>query len=113
MYTDGSKNKRGVGAGICYMRDDEVLVRENIGLPAKSNIFQAELRVIQLACDVLSNHPIYGGTSLIELIIFSDSLSSLQALASTEIKNSIVKETHELLNNLGSRTELELQTFTH
>ena len=66
MYTDGSKNKRGVGAGICYMRDDEVLVEENIGLPAKSNIFQAELRAIQLACDVLSNHPIYGGTSLIE-----------------------------------------------
>ena len=22
MYTDGSKNKRGVGAGICYMRDN-------------------------------------------------------------------------------------------
>ena len=68
------------------MRDDEVLVRENIGLPAKSNVFQAELRAIQLACDVLSNHPIYGGTSLIELTILSNSLSSLQALASTEIK---------------------------
>ena len=44
MYTDGSKNKNGVGAGLCYMRDDEVLVRENIGLPAKANIFQAELK---------------------------------------------------------------------
>ena len=32
-----------------------------------------------------------------ELIIFSDSLSSLQALVSTEIKNSVVKETHDLL----------------
>ena len=39
MYTDGSKTKNGVGAGLCYMRDDEVLIRENIGLPSKSNIF--------------------------------------------------------------------------
>ena len=43
MYTDGSKNRNGVGASFCYMRDDEVLVRENIGLPAKTNIFQAEV----------------------------------------------------------------------
>ena len=109
MYTDGSKNKNGVGAGLCYMRDDEVLVRENIGLPAKANIFQAELKAIQLACEVLDNHPIYGGRKPIELIIFSDSLSSLQALESTEIKNSVVKETHELLNELGARTKLQLK----
>ena len=36
MYTDGSKTKNGVGAGICYMRDDEVLIRENIGLPRQT-----------------------------------------------------------------------------
>ena len=91
------------------MWDDEVLLTENIGLPAKSNIFQAELRALQLACDMLSNHPIYNGMSLIDLTIFSYSLSSLQALASTEIKNLIVKETHELLNNLCSCTEKELR----
>ena len=26
MYTDGSKAKNNVGAGLCYMRDDEVLL---------------------------------------------------------------------------------------
>ena len=40
MYTDGSKTKNGVGAGICDMREDEVLFRGNIGLPPKANIFQ-------------------------------------------------------------------------
>ena len=44
-----------------------------------------------------------------ELIIFSDSLSSLQALAATEVKNSVVKETHDLLNDLGKRTKLDLR----
>ena len=107
MYTDGSKTKHGVGAGLCYMRDDEVLIRDNIGLSPKANIFQAELKAIQLTCDVLDSHPIYGVPSL-ELIIFSDSLSSLQALASSEIKNKVVKETHDKLNELGARTKLEL-----
>ena len=90
------------------MRDDEVLIRDNIGLPPKTNIFQAELKAIQLACETLYSHPIYGGRKPIELIIFSDSLSSLQALASTEIKNKVVKETHDMLNDLGSMTQLEL-----
>ena len=108
MYTDGSKMKNGVGAGICYMRDDEVLLRDNIGLPPKANIFQAELKAIQLACDILQTHEIFAGTGKPELIIFSDSLSSLQALASTEIKNSIVKETHDMLNEIGRYRQLEL-----
>ena len=41
-----------------------------------------------------------------ELIIFSDSLSSLQALASTEIKNKVVRDTHDMLNDLGYNVEL-------
>ena len=45
------------------MRDNEVLVRDNVGLPEKTNIFYAELRAIQLACEVLSDHPIFGNTS--------------------------------------------------
>ena len=107
MYTDGSKNKTGVGAGICYMRDEEVLIRDNIGLPTKANIFQAELKAIKLACDTLFTHPIYG--SPYELIIFSDSLSSLQALAAPDFNNKVVLDTFETLNELGRSTRLDLR----
>ena len=103
LYTDGSKSKYSVGAGLCYMRDNEVLVRESIGLSTKTITFPAELRATQLAWEVLSAHHIFGNFSKpIELIIFSNSLSSLQALALTEIKKtSAIKKTHDLLNNLG------------
>ena len=107
MYTDGSKNKHGVGAGICYMRDEEILIRDNIGLPPRANIFQAELKAIELACETLFTHPIY--SSPYELVIFSDSLSSLQALAAPDIKNKIVLDTLEALNDLGRVTRLELR----
>ena len=53
---------------------------------------------IQLACKTLQTHPIY--SKPMELIIFSDSLSSLQALASTEIKNKVVRDTHDLGYNV-------------
>ena len=89
------------------MLDEEVLIRDNIGLPPNANIFQAELKAIQLACDTLFTHPIYG--SPYQLIIFSDSLSSLQALEATEIKNQVVLDTFNALNDLGRSTRLELR----
>ena len=64
---------------------------------------------IQLACITLDRHPIFGNHSPMELIIFSDSLSSIQALSKTEINNKIVLDTLEALNALGKRTRLMLK----
>ena len=57
-YSRSFATKNGVGAGICYMRDEEVLIRDNIGLTPKANIFQAALKAIELACETLYTHPI-------------------------------------------------------
>ena len=35
MYTDGSE-KNGAGTRFCSMRDEDILIRDNIGLPTKA-----------------------------------------------------------------------------
>ncbi len=84
IYTDGSKDGNTVGcAAICGAT--EILCR----LPDYSSIFSAEIRAILLALDLFQ----YFDSS--NCIIFSDSLSSLQAIKTCKYDNVLVQQVAE------------------
>ncbi|MEN8173077.1 MAG: reverse transcriptase domain-containing protein [Chloroflexota bacterium] len=89
IYTDGSKSGDRVGAAAVI--DNSI---KHVRLPDKSSIFTAELTAIQIALnhidDAISN----------DFIIFSDSISSLQALQNMQPRNPLVMLTLQNYNNL-------------
>ena len=79
IFTDGSKAGDAVAAAAVY-NDNELTSR----LPDKCSIFSAELRAIDLALDHIEN------SEHQHFIIFSDSLSSLQALENQKLENPTI-----------------------
>jgi ribonuclease HI len=79
IYTDGSKIGETVGcAAIC---EGHV---KNIRLPDKCNIYTAELHAIRMALDIIRR------SRQTSFVIYSDSLSSLQAIQHFLIENEII-----------------------
>ncbi|GBN21118.1 hypothetical protein AVEN_3278-1 [Araneus ventricosus] len=95
-FTDGSKNKEGTGSAFCYLDTNEKITKEWQGQLHQDNIvFQAELLAIQQAISfhLTTNSPVQ---------IWTDSLSSLQAIENPTSPHPLVKEIQHLLhqNNL-------------
>jgi len=91
IYTDGSKNENSVGAGV-VMGD----MTQKIGLPKDASVFTAELTAIKKAFDLIYLSRKH------RFIIYSDSLSALEAVANHLHSNPIVADIlvklHHLLN---------------
>ena len=111
LYTDGSKNKDGTGAGICLMERDNILHCDHIGLSNTTNIFQAELRAIAYACEELCTHPNLRSITPERVHILTDSLSAVQALSGTRINSRMPQATVAALNKLGEKTQIQIKRF--
>ena len=87
MYTDGSKDEEKVGCAAAKYDDCK-----KMRIPDGSSVFTAEAKAIDLALDFVNNC-----TYTDKFVIFSDSLSVLQALNHTSSKNSQIQ--HLLLKH--------------
>ena len=104
-YTDGSKTEIGNGAGfiITTNNNNDTIKEACLSLPPHSTVFQAELSAIKEAChqmnDMLDRH----------IIIWTDSLSSIQALSATTIRSKTTRSCFTSINNLGRNNNVELR----
>ena len=103
-YTDGSKTDEGCGAGfiITTNNNDTTLHEGSYWLPDYCTVFQAELTAITEACTHLTSN------NNKHIIIWTDSLSSMQAIKTLNIKSRTVGECLNALNHLGTTNTLEL-----
>jgi len=95
LYTDGSKMGKQVVAAVVHRS-----VTKTTGLPNKSSIFTAELHAISLALAVIRR------SKEKNFIIFSDSMSSLEAISGFKLEIDIVKniiKDYTRLANSGKR----------
>jgi len=81
IYTDGSKAGERVASAIVYKG-----ITKSVQLPDLTSIFRAELYALFLAIDVIRR------SKFKKFVIFSDSLSSLQAIAGFNIDNDLVQK---------------------
>ena len=89
MFTDGSKDDQAVGAASHSPTDDKVC-----GLNPKASIFTAESTAIKLALDSVT------ASSSGKFIIYSDSLSALQAIENMNWEKQDIQDILETLNSL-------------
>ena len=94
LFTDGSKSADGVGsAAVC-----ERVVRKT-SLPQQSSIFSAELHAIHLALVIIRDHQEH------RFVIFTDALSSIQAIQTGYTSNSVCRRLqHEMHDFLLTNT---------
>ena len=89
LYTDGSKTQEGVGFAVY----GENLIIQN-SLPSWATVYTAELLAIKYALDAVSVH------KLNNVVIFSDSQSSLEAVKTYTPQNKLVLEIQYMLYKL-------------
>ena len=104
-YTDGSRTDSGTGAGyiITTNNNNTTLEERSFGLPDYCTVYQTELTAIIEACKYLSS---YTNTYI---IIWSDSLSSIQAISSLSTRSRTTRDCYDSLNALGSTNTLEIR----
>ena len=105
-YTDGSRTDSGSGAGYIITTDNNntTLDERSFKLPDYCTVYQTELTAIIAieACKYLST---YTNT---HIIIWSDSLSSIQAISSLSTRSRTTRDCYDTLNTLGSTNTLEI-----
>ena len=104
-YTDGSRTDSGSGAGyiITTNNNNTTLEERSFKLPDYCTVYQTELTAIIEACKYLST---YSNT---HIIIWSDSLSSIQAISSLSTRSRTTRDCYDSLNALGSTNTLEIR----
>ena len=105
-YTDGSRTDSGSGAGyiITTNNNNTTLEERSFKLPDYCTDYQTKLTAIIEACKYLST---YTNTHII--IIWSDSLSSIQAISSLSTRSRTTRVYYDCLNALGSTNNLEIR----
>ena len=107
-YTDGSKTDAGSGAGLIITTDNNntIIYESSIKLPDYCTVFQAELVAISEACKHLITTT---NTNNKHIIIWTDSLSSIEAITALTIKSRTTNDCYEALNTLGNLNTLEVR----
>ena len=105
VYTDGSKTSSGVGLGAIIYNNG--IVEETFAerLCDTASVFEAEMTAINLTAELLTK----GKTRNANIVIFSDSLSSIQALERTKFKSALVANTMFKLCSLARNNAVALQ----
>jgi len=102
IYTDESKN--GIRTAAAVVAPNSV---KTVRLPDKASIFTAEIHALDMALDIIRR------TKSKDYMVFSDSLSSLQAIESCKVKNllilKILKDHSQLINSAKSIILLDSQ----
>ena len=108
VYTDGSRRRidqnetMHVGSGVYIKQFNKPTIKRSFNLGIHATSFQAEITAI-LCSTFLMN------TKNKTIIIRSDCISAILALASTDIESHIVKKCKERINLLGLKNKLTLQ----
>ncbi|KAL5251675.1 hypothetical protein ACHWQZ_G014720 [Mnemiopsis leidyi] len=104
-YTDGSKTEDGCGAGyiITTNNNNTILHEDSLNLPNSCTVYQAELTATIYACRQLTNYTDK------HIIIWTDSLSSINSLTTLITKNNRVKYCLDILNQIGAHNQVELR----
>ena len=101
MYTDGSKSKRGVGAGVVVFRkcadNSFVYTPYKLKINKHASVFSAELVAIEAAVNSIKN------THNTSCTVYSDSKSALQAILKYDSQNPIIQNIHLLLVTLKEK----------
>ena len=79
IYTDGSKD--GIRTAAAVVAPNSV---KTVRLPDNANIFTAEIHALDMALDIIRR------TRGKDYVVFSDSLSSLQAIESCKVENTLI-----------------------
>ena len=95
-FTDGSKDRDRVGAGLVILEQGKRIHEEMARLPDLCSVFQAELYAILMAAKYFNTQPL-----LQTPYIFSDSQAALKALSGDEICSQLVLDTVAELNLIG------------
>jgi len=97
IYTDGSKD--GIRTAAAVVAPNSV---KTVRLPDNASIFTAEIHALDMALDIIRR------TRSKDCVVFSDSLSSLQAIESCKVKNPLIlkvlKDHNQLINSGESIT---------
>jgi len=97
IYTDGSKD--GIRTAAAVVTPNSV---KTVRLPDNASIFTAEIHALGMALDIVRR------TRSKDYVVFSDSLSSLQAIESCKVENplilKILKDHSQLINSGKSIT---------
>lgn len=101
LYTDGSRTNTGVAAAFCVMEGGEVIHRWACRLGNNNTVYQAELYAILQALDWCQSQTVNS-----RFKIYSDSLSSLQAIQAHRTKHPIVHQIKIKLIDLRYRISL-------
>ena len=104
-YTDGSGTDQGRGVGfiITTNNNNTIIHKNSYKIPDYCTVFQAELTAIRVTCEYLYNH------SDKHIIIWTDNLSSIQAVTALNIKSRTVRACYDALNKLGNSNIVELR----
>jgi len=105
-FTDGSKTIGDAGAGCVVLSGDDSVVRQEIVVPLcqYTGIYQAELIGLLEASSRWSEAPDQRG----KIAIYTDSLSALQSLTSSERVVGLVREVFAALNKISISREVVL-----
>lgn len=99
VFTDGSKINDSVGGAFVWYRDKQEINQFRFRLPAHCSVFQAEMMAIDCALQQLEI--VYQTET--DIIIWSDSLSSLQAIRDCRNCNTLVQSVQQRLINLKNK----------
>ena len=104
-YTDGSGTDQGRGVGLIITTDNNktIIHKNSYKIPDYCSVFQAELTAIRVTCEYLYNH------SDKHIIIWTDNLSSIQAVTALNIKSRTIRDCYDALNKLGNSNTVELR----
>ena len=106
-YTDGSRTDSGSGAGyIITTENNNITIKEShFKLPDYSTVFQAELIAIKEACNYLTSQ----NNKDKDIIIWTDSLSSIQALANITSRSITVNDCYNALQNIATHNNVTIK----
>ena len=101
FYTDGSKTKDGVGAGVF---SDRLNLKLSFRLPNHCSVFQAEIMAIKEALSWLKKNVI----SARDIRIFSDSQAAIKSLESTSINSLVALDCRSSLVEMAEQFNIHL-----
>ena len=102
VFTDGSKDDTGTGAGFVCWAGSSPLGSSSFSLGSSPTVFQCEVYAISRACEFILSL----GSVPSSVYIFSDSQAALRALNRSIIKSKLIQECLSLLSAVASRSQV-------
>ena len=93
-YTDGSKLDASTGAGVCLIKNDNIIYEKKHKLESYCSVYQAELLAIETALMHIPTLKIVGSTCI---DICSDSKSAILSIGTQRTRNELVHKIQNMI----------------